>query len=111
MSLYPEIYHRNNEKKNVEVTTSWSPGVEIYDTDYNCYKTSDIDSYELLDAKKSGVSAVGRAAVGAAVLGPVGLLAGVTAKKKYKVLLKFKNGIKKIVTLSEKDLNLLVENV
>ena len=43
-----------------------------------------VASYEVLDAeeKKSGTSAVLRAGAGALLLGPVGLFAGVTAKKK-----------------------------
>lgn len=41
-------------------------------------------SYELLnvDSKTSATSAVGRAALGAAILGPVGLVVGITAKKR-----------------------------
>lgn len=34
------------------------------------------------DSRKSGVSVVGRAAIGAIVLGPIGLLAGTTGKNK-----------------------------
>ena len=43
-----------------------------------------VESYETVDEnyKKSAVSAVGRAAVGAFLLGPIGLLAGVSAKNK-----------------------------
>lgn len=34
------------------------------------------------DSRKSGVSVVGRAAIGVIVLGPIGLLAGATGKNK-----------------------------
>lgn len=83
----------------------------IYDTDMNSYPLSSIESYELIDGKKSGGSMIARAGIGFAVLGPVGLLAGATAKKKYKVLLLMKSGSKKVVTLKEKELKKLMESI
>lgn len=81
------------------------------DTNHNIYNYSQIAEYQLTDAKKSGGSAIARAGLGALALGPVGLLAGVTAKKKYSVLLVFKSGTKKMVTLDEENLKKLMENV
>ena len=79
------------------------------DTDLNIYYVKDIAEYQLTDSKKSGGSAIARAGLGALALGPVGLLAGVTAKKKYSVLLIMKTGSKKMVTLNEKNLKILME--
>ena len=81
------------------------------DTDFNVYYIKDIAEYQLTDSKKAGGSAIARASLGALVLGPVGLLAGATAKKKYSVLLVMKTGSKKMVTLNEKNLKILMENV
>ncbi len=55
-----------------------------------------VEGYEVMDEQhqKSAASAVGRAAVGSLLLGPVGLLAGVSAKSKgsYMVAVQFKDG-------------------
>lgn len=62
--------------------------------------------YEVVDAesRKSASSAVGRAAVGAALLGPLGLVAGVTAKRKgiYTVSIEFTDGKKSLIEIDEK---------
>jgi hypothetical protein len=57
-------------------------GVKLY------LNKSTIEHYELMDEKsaKSAVSAVGRAFVGGALLGPVGLLAGITAKTNHNII-------------------------
>lgn len=83
----------------------------FYDVKNNYYKTDEIKDYQLIDSKKSGSSAIARAGLGAMVFGPVGLLAGTTAKKKYSVLLIFKSGFKKSVVLNESNLKTLMENV
>ena len=55
-----------------------------------------IEAYELItdEQRKSAASGVIRGAVGATLLGPVGLLAGLSAKNKgiYTVAIKFKDG-------------------
>jgi len=60
-----------------------------------------VEEYELLDEtnQKSAVSAIGRGLVGSFFLGPVGLLAGLSAKNKgiHIVAIKFKDGKKKFV--------------
>ena len=56
---------------------------------------------------KSAASAVGRAAVGTILLGPIGLLAGVTAKRKgvYTIALEFHNGGKSLIEIDENDIS------
>lgn len=50
-----------------------------------------LKAYQLIDANTSGSSAIARAGIGAALLGPVGLIAGLSAKKKYDIMLFFDN--------------------
>ena len=63
-----------------------------------------IESIELVteEHRKSAVSAVGRGAVGAMVLGPIGLLAGLTAKDvgTHMVAVQFKDGKKSLIDLN-----------
>lgn len=65
-----------------------------------------VESYEVVDEeiKTSAVSAVGRGLVGSFFLGPAGLLAGLTAKKKgvHVVAIKFKDGKKSLLELDDK---------
>ncbi|MOA54896.1 hypothetical protein D3C78_1785910 [compost metagenome] len=65
-----------------------------------------IDSYELVDEEHqtSAASAVGRGLVGGALLGPVGLLAGLSAKKKgtYRIVLNWKDGKRSLVEANDK---------
>ena len=65
-----------------------------------------VTNYEILDATstKSASSAVLRGAIGATLLGPVGLLAGLSAKnKKSKLIaLKFKDGQECVVDVDDK---------
>lgn len=62
-----------------------------------------IEEYEVIgeEIRTSATSAVGRAAVGAALLGPVGIAAALTAKKKgiYTIGIKWKDGKKSILEL------------
>ena len=83
----------------------------FYDKDMMRYNTNDISEYQLVNSKKSGGSIIARGGLGMLALGPVGLLAGATAKNKCSVLLIYKSGSKKMVTLKEKDLKILMENV
>lgn len=75
------------------------------------YNTVSIKSYEIIDSKKSGASTIMRAGIGAAFLGPVGLLAGATAKKTYSVLIIFDDGYSTLMKINETDLKTLVSNV
>ena len=64
-----------------------------------------ISGYELLseDKVKSASSALIRGAIGSAVLGPVGLLAGLSAKNKgiYLVAIEWKDGQKSLLELDD----------
>ena len=74
-----------------------------------------VESYELQDSssQKSAASAVGRAAVGAFVLGPVGIAAGLSAKSKgtYTVVINFKDGKRSLVEVGEKEYKALMQKV
>lgn len=65
-----------------------------------------VESYEIIDetSRKSAVSAVGRGAVGGFLLGPVGLLAGLSAKSKgtHTIQLNFKDGKKSLICVDDK---------
>lgn len=72
-----------------------------------------VKSYEVItdDIRKSGTSAILRGGLGAAVLGPVGLLAGMSAKNKgiYQVAIEFKNGKRSLLEIDEKIYSILVK--
>lgn len=65
-----------------------------------------VEEYEVLDesSQKSAVSAVGRAFVGGVILGPVGWLAGLSAKSKgtHIVAIQFKDGKKSLIEIDDK---------
>lgn len=65
-----------------------------------------VKAIEVLDSetRTSGTSAVARGALGAAFLGPVGLLAGATAKKKgvHLVAVEFQDGKKSLMEVDKK---------
>ncbi|MFJ5771381.1 hypothetical protein [Psychrobacillus sp. NPDC093180] len=65
-----------------------------------------VEEYEVLDAtsQKSAVSAVGRAFVGGVILGPVGWLAGLSAKSKgtHTIALQFTDGKKSLIEVDDK---------
>lgn len=65
-----------------------------------------VESYEVIteDTRKSALSGVARGAVGAALLGPVGMLAGLSAKNKSTVTLaiRFKDGKNSLIEVDEK---------
>lgn len=62
--------------------------------------------YEVVDEekRKSATSAVGRGLVGGLILGPVGLLAGLSAKSKgiHIIALEFKDGKKSLIEIDDK---------
>lgn len=74
-----------------------------------------IDAYELVTAEKmkSGSSAIIRGAIGGAVLGPVGLLAAVTAKNNgiNTVAIAWKNGLKSLIEIDDKIYKALVKEM
>ena len=67
---------------------------------------STVESYEIVDeeSKKSATSAVGRGLVGGLILGPVGLLAGLSAKKKgtYRIVINWKDGKRSLLEADDK---------
>ena len=73
-----------------------------------------VEKYELIteELRKSGTSAILRGAVGASVLGPVGLLAGKSAKNKgtYQIAIEFKDGKKSLIEIDEKGYKLFIKN-
>jgi len=54
---------------------------------YGTLSFKGLEAYQIIDANKSASSTILRAGVGAMVLGPIGLAAGLTGKKKYRVIL------------------------
>ena len=66
----------------------------------------EVDSYDVIteDTRKSAASGVARGAVGVALLGPVGMLAGLSAKNKSIVTLavRFKDGKNSLLEVDEK---------
>lgn len=91
----------------LQISVSWKEAREI--------SKNTVDSYEVLDqdSKKSAVSAVGRAFVGSFLLGPAGLLAGVTAKKKgvHLVAVEFKDGKRSLLQLNDKGYKILLKQL
>jgi len=67
---------------------------------------SNVESYEVMDesSSTSATSAVGRGLVGAFLLGPVGALAALSAKKKgvHVVAIQFKDGKRSLIEIDEK---------
>lgn len=65
-----------------------------------------IENYELMDEEKrtGATSAVSRGLVGGFLLGPVGLLAGLSAKKKgvHVIAIEFKDGKKSLLEIDDK---------
>ena len=74
-----------------------------------------IESYELItdEQRKSAASGVIRGAVGATLLGPVGLLAGLSAKNKgiYTVAIKFKDGKNSLLEVDDKFYKALIKTM
>ena len=72
-----------------------------------------IDVYDVIteDITKSASSGIARGAIGAALLGPVGLLAGLSAKNKgvYTIAIKFKDGKNSLIEVDEKIYKALVK--
>ena len=67
---------------------------------------ANVKQYEVIteETMKSGSSAILRGALGASVLGPLGLLAGLSAKNKgiYTIAIEWKDGNKSLIEIDEK---------
>ncbi|MDH5160336.1 hypothetical protein P9D39_03710 [Heyndrickxia oleronia] len=74
-----------------------------------------VSSYELIteEHRKSAVSGVSRGLVGGALLGPVGLLAGLSAKNKgtHTLAIEFKDGKKSLIEINEKLYKTLIKSL
>lgn len=74
-----------------------------------------VKRYEILDAdqRKSGTSAILRAGAGAIFLGPIGLAAGLTAKRKgiYTVAIEFYDGKRSLIEINEKAYKKLIQDI
>lgn len=79
---------------------------------FNIDKTT-VKEYEVIteESRKSAASAVGRAFVGGVILGPVGWLAGLSAKSKgtHTIALEFNDGKKSLIEVDDKTYNSLVK--
>ena len=90
--------------------------LELYEGKFTVQLTKNtIGSYTILDAeeRKSGSSAVMRAGVGALLLGPIGLAAGLSAKRKgiYTIAIEFKNGERSLIEIDEKYYKKFIEDM
>lgn len=86
-----------NTRKGLVIATGFTKRIPV---------TKDtVESYELVDEEQrtKAMSAIGRGMVGSLALGPVGLLAGLSAKKKgtYLVAIKFKDGKESLIELDD----------
>lgn len=76
---------------------------------------STVAEYEVVDEekRKSATSAVGRGLVGGLILGPVGMLAGLSAKSKgiHIVAIQFKDGTKSLLEIDDKRYKELVKKL
>jgi len=67
---------------------------------------STVESYEVIteEHRKSATSGIARGLVGGALLGPVGLLAGLSAKNKgtHTLAVEFKDGTRSLIEIDEK---------
>ena len=77
---------------------------------------STVESYEVIteETSKSAASGVVRGAVGAALLGPIGLLAGgLSAKNKgaLTIALRFKDGKNSLLEIDDKKYKVLIRNL
>ena len=91
----------------IMITAGWMKTVEISKVTVKEYEVIDQDS------RKSATSAVGRAFVGGVILGPVGWLAGLSAKNKssHTLAIEFKDGKKSLVEIDKKLYSLLIKKL
>lgn len=86
---------------------------ELFTTTHITLDKSTVESYEVLteDKVKSASSTMLRAGAGALLLGPVGLLAGVSGKTKgiYNVAILFKDGKKSLIEIDDKHYKVLMK--
>lgn len=96
-----------NTPKGLTMTVSFTKQIPL---DKSTVKTYEVYSEE---SRASAVSAVGRGLVGSFLLGPVGILAGLSAKKKgtHVVAIEFKDGKKSLLEIDDKLFNTLLKTL
>lgn len=86
---------------------------DLFTTTHITLDKNTVESYEVLteDKVKSASSTMLRAGAGALLLGPVGLLAGVSGKTKgiYNVAILFKDGKKSLIEIDDKHYKVLMK--
>ena len=86
---------------------------DLFTTTHITLDKSTVESYEVLteDKVKSASSTMLRAGAGALLLGPVGLLAGVSGNTKgiYNVAILFKDGKKSLIEIDDKHYKVLMK--
>lgn len=91
----------------VTLSTSITKGIQL---DKNT-----VENYEIVDesSQKSAASAVGRGLAGSLLLGPVGMLAGLSAKSKgtHVVAIEFKDGKKSLLEIDDKIYSALMKKL
>ena len=74
-----------------------------------------VEAYEVIteEHRKSAASGITRGLVGGAILGPVGLLTGLTAKKKdtYSIVIAWKDGKKSLIEVDDKIYKAILKNL
>lgn len=80
-----------------------TPMISLSFTDTMDLNSETIKEYEVIGASQKRSGSIGRAAVGAALLGPVGLLAGATGHKNiYQISVTFKTGARSLLEVDDK---------
>lgn len=101
------------DKPIVRVGMFASIAVGIFKKNVDLDKNN-IASYELItdEHRKSAASGIARGLVGGALLGPVGLLAGLSAKNKgiYQVAIQFKDGKRSLIEVDDKIYNAIIQS-
>ena len=91
----------------VSISTGFTKSIEL--------NKDTVEEYEIIDEskRKSAVSAVGRAFVGGVILGPVGWLAGLSAKSKgtHVIAVQFKDGKKSLLQIDDKIYSSLIKKL
>jgi hypothetical protein len=91
----------------VNVAIGFTKSVEI--------NKNTVDTYEVVDesTRKSAASAVGRGLAGGLLLGPVGMLAGLSAKSKgtHVIAIQFKDGKKSLLEIDDKIYSALMKKL
>ncbi len=91
--------------------------VQIFLTrkDYVLLDKFGVDAYEVIteETRKSAVSGIARGAVGVTLLGPIGMLAGLSAKNKstYTISVRFKDGKNSLIEMDEKLYKLFIKGM